>query len=155
MDSVLITVRWPGIQPMAREGTHYRYKPQNAEAPSQRHGNANHFVRLGMRLALERLFADYFSRYSVTARPFVVNDAGLAPGGLFDIDRIPWRPPHRTHRRGTNADVSDTTMSRFRWTFFATMCLKHGLVCDAEHDRAHFHVRVPSTSELPVSEELQ
>ncbi|HPD56782.1 MAG TPA: hypothetical protein P5294_04210 [Smithellaceae bacterium] len=42
--------------------------------------------------------------YEVLGRPLVINDISLPKGGLLDCE-MPWKTPHKSHRKGIEADI--------------------------------------------------
>jgi murein endopeptidase len=43
--------------------------------------------------------------YKLSGRIISINDISLPRGGLFDY-RNTWKPPHKSHRTGTDADIN-------------------------------------------------
>jgi hypothetical protein len=146
----LVTVRYPGLAPMDRSGDRYYYSDQG----HTRHGDINHYVDPGFAADVLAAFDIYFSR---TPDPrflggetrFVITEASLAWGGLFDVD-TEWSNPHRLHRTGRDMDVRYWSLSRPQRMQFVLACEEAGIRCKrhvnfAKADTAnpsqnHFHI---------------
>lgn len=135
-----LTVRWPGLVAMPRNGTDYTFTGQvPANSPGQRHGNINHFVHSAFPAEL----IDFFSavRAAEPTQPlFGITDISLEWGGLHDVDTSPWRNPHKRHRIGLNADIGFSSIPKavHRTTFVSICDDRPSLNCE-DHGN-HFHV---------------
>jgi hypothetical protein len=128
-DSTALTVRYPGLVAMVRDGgAIYQYKEQdpNPAFPSQRHGNNNHWVRPAFRDSVLAVFADFYRRggqfIGPTTKSFVITDAGLEYGGLLesgDSDAFEWRDPHLTHRTGNDMDIRSKEGGQYVFTWLS------------------------------------
>ena len=91
-----LLVRVPGLNEL-HEGSDYKLIGDKPEHP------INHFGTQELIADLQTIANQY-----VQLNPGVrirINDISLEYGGLFDINKD-WSPPHKSHRLGTNADIS-------------------------------------------------
>jgi len=153
-----VVVRWPGLVAMARQGTQHEFKDQDPNIATQRHGNVNHWVEAGFRDRVLDAFRRYFEAVPEPRFPlpapgggtdtrFVVTEASLEWGGLFDVAEVaPWRNPHRTHRKGLDVDVRSTTMNAARQEDFERACVGARILCSREpnpsvpNNPPHYHL---------------
>lgn len=109
-DSADLTVRVPGLILLPETqyyikigGTCYHHGPslypipQECKIPDHNHWGTSDLV--------DALYAIALNYVQKGGEKIYINDMSLPYGGLFDI-RGNWQSPHRTHRTGTNADVS-------------------------------------------------
>jgi hypothetical protein len=102
---------------------------------------ANHYGTQTMVKGLEQLADKFFEKFRL---PLYINDMSLASGGLFDISGA-WKSPHKTHRRGREADIRSVTMSADQKTFFGEAARSMGFRAVLENpDSAneHWHVSI-------------
>jgi probable HAF family extracellular repeat protein len=77
---------------------------------------------------------------------FVITEASLPQGGLFDVGPElanpipPWRNPHQFHRAGWDFDVRITNIPSTQRDAFETVCDEFGAVCASEGDHYHIYV---------------
>lgn len=76
-----------------------------ARNPDTEHPNAVAFYIKKKHLPEFRKLANLYYKFTVLHRALSLNDMTLPLGGLFDINGD-WKPPHSSHRDGTDADVN-------------------------------------------------
>ena len=64
----------------------------------------NHYVTEKTRVKMITLAAKYKTKFPNNA-VLHYNDSSLERGGLFDVGKTKWKPPHKRHRVGTDVDV--------------------------------------------------
>lgn len=146
----LVTIRYPGLTAMARTGDRYYYSDQ----AHTRHGDINHHVDPAFASTVLDAFELYFGR---TPEPrfldgetrFVITEASLTWGGLFDVD-TEWSHPHRLHRTGRDMDVRYWSLSASQRRQFVQACKRVGILCERHVNFAgadpsnpyenHFHI---------------
>jgi hypothetical protein len=144
----VILIREPGLIAMARETNHYVFKDYTD--PSQTdfdHGiNVNNFVRPSARQTVNTIFATYFEevspedRFINDATRFVITDAGLSFGGLFDFSRgSRWHNPHQFHRTGEDIDIRQKDIPTKSRAIFVGICSRFGAECEI-HNGNHYHI---------------
>jgi len=132
---VRIMVRVPGLQGMS--GDYYNFKTQPFENKHTEVYNVQSWVD-GL---FNKIAFEYHKRFP-DAELLVVTDASLADGGLYDYQNT-WRPPHRTHRIGTDIDVrSKNILERNRYIFESIVCDNYGLprLEFAGQGNEHYHL---------------
>lgn len=148
--SATVTIRWPGLVPMARSAAHWEFSDQS----HTKHGNINNYGDAAFVSDVTRLFDAYFAeteapRFDGVSR-FVVNEVSLEWGGLFDDDGS-WRPPHNRHRTGEDMDVRYWTLTREQREQFQEICGRKqlNLLCDIHPGNEpsprnrHYHLMRP------------
>lgn len=140
-----LDVRWPSLIAMPREGDAYEYKLQSGG-----HGTMdNRYVQVAALNTLINIFSEYFTLFPAQERfvddgrsppgKFVITDAGLHDGGLYDINST-WRNPHQFHRTGEDFDVRISNIPLQNRRSLEDICDDFGARCDDEGD--HYHVYV-------------
>lgn len=148
--SATVTIRWPGLVPMARSAAHWEFSDQS----HTKHGNINNYGDAAFVSDVTRLFDAYFAeteapRFDGVSR-FVVSEVSLEWGGLFDDDGS-WRPPHNRHRTGEDMDVRYWTLTREQREQFQEICGRKqlNLLCDIHPGNEpsprnrHYHLMRP------------
>ncbi len=64
----------------------------------------NHYVTEKTRVKMIILATKYKTKFPNNA-VLHYNDSSLERGGLFDVGKVKWKPPHEMHRVGTDVDV--------------------------------------------------
>jgi hypothetical protein len=131
---VPITVRVPGLLELG-EGDGYALIGTTSEHP------LNHFGTENTLYTLLDLADAYFETWNGTLR---INDISLALGGLFDID-ADWSIPHKSHRVGKNADISNITAEGSSVTRNSLIKVigDFGLDISVLDEGNHFHLTFP------------
>ncbi len=99
-DTVRVGVK--GLVPIPESPTYVLITPNTDTL----HPN-NHYLTPASITVLQKLAGRYSQQFTAGLL-LNLNDASLERGGLFDIgarNGIPWRPPHVTHKKGTEIDI--------------------------------------------------
>ncbi|HUG41577.1 MAG TPA: hypothetical protein VMM12_13900 [Longimicrobiales bacterium] len=146
----VVRIRYPGLTAMDRTGSTFYYSDQAHTI----HGNINHYADPAFAAAVLDAFEVYFGgtttpRFLGGEIRFVITEASLAWGGLFDFE-TEWSNPHRLHRTGRDVDVRYWSLSDSHRQVFIEACSEAGIRCERHPNFAgadpnnprvhHFHI---------------
>lgn len=92
---------WVGVEnliPLEKIASLYEFVGDKPTHPD------NHYVTEKTRVKMITLAAQYKTKFPNNT-VIHYNDSSLERGGLFDVGKVKWKPPHKRHRVGTDVDV--------------------------------------------------
>lgn len=156
-----LTIRWPDLRAMPRNGMHYFFTNQIVGNSQSRHGNVNNFTDPNFEGRLLRAFERYFELVAdLPPSPLnddqriAITDASLPWGGMFDINGD-WTRPHQRHRTGQDVDVRWASVL-YTQTFreacdeaFVVPMAPVGIRCQQHAAPLHWHIQPPPGEYIP------